>query len=108
MPSRNTEILSLRIRSEVAEKFKNDAASKGFRPSEYFEHLMGYEKGVTPDEIEVSDTFEYEELGFDRVLRLLRKKNYPDRAIQKLLDGVAEQVMEAGDYNPRRAKEDWC
>ena len=108
MPSKDTEVLSLRVKSETAEKFRNDADLLGMRPSEYFEHIVWQEKGVTPDEISVSDDFEYEDLGFARVLRLLREKKYPDRAIQRLVEGMAEQVMDAGDYNPRRAKEDWC
>lgn len=72
--------------------------------SEYLEVLRP--KGLAIDFDE--DTSDLERLGFDGILRLLRKKKYPDNAIRRLVDQLKEQIMENGDYNPRRSREDWA
>jgi len=115
MASKTTTVLTIRVKNETAEILRKKAEIQGVSVTDLINNLAediaendATEKGVTPINSGISDDFEYEDLGFGRVLRALRKKKYPDRAIQRLTEGMLEQISDNGDYNPRRTREDWA
>lgn len=115
MASKTTTVLTIRVKNETAEILRKSAEIQGISVTDLINQLAEEiseneeaEKGVTPINRAISDDFEYEDLGFGRILRALRKKNYPDKMIRRMTEGMLEQISDAGDYNPRRAKEDWC
>lgn len=115
MPSKNTTVLTIRVKNETAEILRKTAEIQGISVTDlinkFAENISENEeteKGVTPINRAICDDFEFEDLGFGRLLRALRKRNYPDRVIQRMTEGMLEQISDAGDYNPRRTREDWC
>lgn len=106
MPSKNTSILSARVKDETLLKLTQEADNRNISVAKLLDDIardLGYEeKGVTPDKMGV---FEYEDLGFDKVLNAYRELQYSDNAIRQTNEQFRESIMEAGRYNTRRSNE---
>ena len=53
------------------------------------------------------DGQEYFEFGFDTLVNLLRKKEYPDEYIKKMAEGMIATACDMPRFNPRKSKGDW-
>ena len=51
---------------------------------------------------------DYEGLGFAGVLRMMRKKEYPDSVIRKMNEQHMIQIGDMAKYDVRRSGDDWC
>ena len=52
--------------------------------------------------------FEFDDLKFTSVLRLLRKNGYPDSVIRQMNEQQMMQISDGGRYNPRRFRDEAC
>lgn len=58
------------------------------------------------DHGEMGDS-EYYEFGFDTLVNLLRKKDYPDEYIKKMAENMISTAYDMPRFNPRRKRDDW-
>lgn len=58
-------------------------------------------------ECESEHESEYERLGFAGVLRMLKKKDYPDDAIRRINEQQMIQISDMPKWSARRAGNDW-
>lgn len=119
MPSKNTSVISARVKDETALKLTQIAENRGITVSRLLDEIAEkideetlFEKGVTPDGYAVSEDsdelYRYKELGFDRVKECFENHKYPDREIRKQNEFIAEQISRQGNFNSKRSGEDWA
>lgn len=118
-----SKVISIRLPDEERQDIEKIAQEQGMTVSDAVRiclegisqgHFEIRDKAFTVTEdylnalrpVSASDDSEYIELGFGSVLRLLRKKKYPDKAIRRLTEQMKETIMDNGDYNPRRVRDD--
>ena len=111
MPSKNTSVISARVRDEIAVKLGEIAENKGISIAKLIEEMTeNYEeeKGVTPISYAVYDSFtERIEKKFER----LREREYPERVIEQMKEGIINGLenqisMMPRRYDPRRMRDD--
>lgn len=114
MPSKNTSVISARVKDETALKFTQIAENRGITVAKLLDEIAeNYEeKGVTPDgcaDCEYSDEiFRYKELGIDGLIAAFEKRNYPEHEIRRQIGMMIEQIDYHGNYNPRRAGSEYA
>ena len=115
MPSKNTSVISARVKDEIALKLGEIADSKGISIAKLIEEMVlesETKKGVTPDgcaDCEYSDEiFHYKELGIDGLIAAFEKRNYPEHEIRRQIGMMIEQIDYHGNYNPRRAGSEYA
>ena len=54
------------------------------------------------------ELYRYKELGFDQVKECFEKHRYPDHEIRRQTGMMVDQISNYGNYNPRRASEEWA
>lgn len=119
MPSKNTSVISARVKDETALKFTQIAENRGITVSKLLDEIAEkideetlFEKGVTPDGYAVSEDldelYRYKELGFDQVKECFENHRYPDHEIRRQTGMMVDQISNYGNYNPRRASEEWA
>ena len=113
MPSKNTSVISARVRDEIAVKLGEIAENKGYTIAKLIEEMVTEyekepeEKGVTPISYAVCDTFgERVERKFDK----LRERDYPEKFIEsmkeQILNGIDSQIsMLPKKFDMRRMKD---
>ena len=60
------------------------------------------------DVLRPSGGYEYDELGFSGVLRMMRKNDFPDNVIRKMNEQMMIQISDMGRYNPKRFRDEGC
>ena len=124
MPSKNTSVISARVKDETAVKLGEIAENRGITIARLIDDMVAAyeekeaaEKGVTPISCAVceqsSEDFEenlrYKEVKFDRLLSAFERKKYPDLAIRQCVEQIISQLNEESEFNPRRSRnDDWC
>ena len=112
MPSKNTSVISARVKNETALKFTQIAENRGITVSKLLDEIAEkideetlFEKGVTPDGYAVSEDFESEKYGskIERGFKELTEKGYPDQAKRMYEEQIYEQMHNMPKYNPKRA-----
>lgn len=54
------------------------------------------------------EEFDYEYYGFDTLVRLFKRKEYPDDYIRRVVnDNIVASVYDMPKYNPRKRREEW-
>ena len=121
MPSKNTSVISARVKDETALKFTQIAENRGITVSKLLDEIAEkieeetlFEKGVTHDGYAVSEISEeefqenlrYKKLRFDRLIAAFEKRGYPDEAIRKAVETMIQTVLDSPKYNPRRTRYD--
>lgn len=118
MPSKNTSVITARVKDETALKLAQIAENKGITVAKLIDEMVENlekeslsEKGVTPDGYAVSEDFDelyrYKELRLDRLIDSFERHKYPDHEIRRQIENMLEQIDVNGNYNPRRAGGDW-
>ena len=122
MGSSKTTVITVRVSNEAAAALRLEAERAGKDIKELINMLgMDISEGrircntdsfaPTDDfmnDIGTDDVYEYEELGFAGVLRLMRKNDYPDNVIRKMNEQNMIQISDAGRYNPRKFRDEAC
>ena len=106
MPSKDTTVLSVRVKNETLDFLNKEADSKGISVARYLDSLTEEPETDIAEQEESIYDYEYEDLGFTRMLKLFRDKKYPDRAIRQSIEQICEQISEGGNYRAKR--EDWA
>jgi len=119
MPSRNTSVISARVRDEIAVKLGEIAERKGITIAKLIEEMVekyetDEEKGVTPHGYGLFEEIDTP-LGIklEKQMEKLREGEYPERFIKNfedtILNGVREQIeMLPKKFNPKRMRsDDW-
>lgn len=122
MPSKNTSVISARVKDETSVKLGEIAEIRGITIARLIDELVaGYEKeqeeekGVTPIGYAVSDEIDTP-FGqkVDRKFEKLRERGYPETFIysmkEQILSGIDTQIdMLPKKFDSRRMKnDDWC
>lgn len=84
MPSKNTKVLTVRVKNETYDRLVIGAESMGLSLAKYLDLI--------------SEGQPEPEFDFDSLIEAFRKRKYPDSAIRRSLEQICEQVKEAGDY----------
>lgn len=112
MGSNRTKVISVRISNEAAAAIELEADRTGKSIKELIEGFgLDISEGrircdndsVIPTEEylgDIGNDSEYEELGFAGVLRMLRKREYPDNVIKRMNE---QQMIQIGDMPKYRA-----
>lgn len=121
MPSKNTSVISARVKDETAVKLGVLAEDRGITIAKMLDIMVSEferqgKKGVTPDEYYVSavsdeefqENLRYKELRLDRLVSAFEKRNYPDNAIRQCIEQIIYQVLDGGNFNPRRKYDSDC
>lgn len=111
MPSKNTSIISARVKDETALKFTQMAENRGLTMSKLLDAIAEIidenwldEKGVTPHEYAVSDDFYSDDFGrkvekkFDR----LRERGYPEDVIHVMKEEILAGIESRIDMLPKK------
>jgi len=115
MPSKNTSVISARVRDEIAVKLGEIAENKGYTIAKLIEEMVTEyekepeEKGVTPISYAVSYDSSFAEK-VDRKFDKLRDRGYPERFIEsmkeQILNGIDNQIsMLPKKFDMRRMKD---
>ena len=56
----------------------------------------------------LDELYRYRELGFDQVIKCFEKHKYPDHEIRRQTGMMIDQISNHGNFNPKRASEDWA
>ena len=121
MPSRNTSVISARVKDETAVKLGELAENRGITIAKLidemvvdYEEKQEVEKGVTPISYAVCEELDTPfgqkvEKKFDK----LRERGYPETFIysmkEQILNGIDSQIeMMPKKFDFRRAKDEWC
>lgn len=54
------------------------------------------------------ELYRYKELGFDQVIECFEKHKYPDHEIRRQTGMMVDQISNHGNYNPKKASEEWA
>lgn len=120
MPSKNTSVISARVKDETAVKLGELAELRGITIAKLIDDMVadyehkGMEKGVTPDEKGVSAIFNedfeenlrYKELRLDKLVTTFEEYGYPDWFVRQQIETLISQIRDSGKYNPRRSNSD--
>lgn len=112
MPSKNTSVISARVKDETAIKLGEIAENRGMTIPKLIEEMVEKyeeEKGVTPMIYEELETPFGQKV--ERKLNKLREREYPERFIESLkeqmLSGLDAQIdMMPKKFNPKRMRND--
>lgn len=114
MPSKNTSVISARVKDETAIKLGEIAENRGMTIPKLIEEMVEKyeeEKGVTPMIYEELDTPFGQKV--EKRLNKLREREYPEWYIEALKEQMltsfdAQIDMLPKKYNPKRMKsDDW-
>lgn len=113
MPSKNTSVISARVKDETAIKLGEIAENKGITIAKLIDEMVeDYEekednkKGVTPDGYAVCRGL-YESR-VDKELNRLSERGYPDSVRRSVEEQVVENIRNLPKYNAKRMKcDDW-
>lgn len=121
MPSKNTSVISCRVKDETAVKLGELAENKGITIAKLidemvaeFEEKAETEKGVTPIGYAVSEELDTPfGIKVDRKLRILLERGYPERVIyqmkEQILSGLDSQIdMLPKKFDARRMRDNDC
>lgn len=86
MPSKNTKVLTVRVKNETYDRLVIGAESMGLSLAKYLDLISENQSETEP------------EFDFDSLIEAFRKRKYPDSAIRRSLEQICEQIKEAGDY----------
>lgn len=116
MPSKNTSVISARVRDDIAVKLGEIAENRGITIAKLIEDMVEKheEKGVTPHGYGIFEEIDTP-LGIklEKQMERLREGEYPERFIKNfedtILNGVREQIdMLPKKFNPKRMRsDDW-
>ena len=56
----------------------------------------------------LDELYRYRELGFDQVIKCFEKHKYPDHEIRRQTGMMVDQIMNHGNFNPKRSGEEWA
>lgn len=59
-------------------------------------------------EEEFKENLRYKELKLDRLVSAFERKGYPDQAIRQSVDQIICQIMDGGNFNPKRRYDSEC
>ena len=117
----STEVIGVRVSDGYKQRFADLCDKIGATPREVMENLVDdyfrgsvsfsgghIENGLLTGVEDDFDDGEYRKFGFNNIVRLLRKKGYPDSVIKGYTDSLVERVYEMPNYNPRRARDFDC
>lgn len=114
MPSKNTSVISARVKDETAIKLGEIAENRGMTIPKLIEEMVEKyeeEKGVTPMIYEELDTSFGQKV--EKRLNKLREREYPERFLEsikeQMLSGLDTQIeMLPKKFNPKRMRnDDW-
>lgn len=117
MAAKNTESVAVRVQVGYRDKLtalaeKNSCTQGGLMQLlidglENGEIMIedGKIKAEAPILEDLDKAFEYEELGFGRVLRAMRDNRYPDHIIQSQNEMLVDGILSRGEYKPRRGSD---
>ena len=54
------------------------------------------------------ENLRYKELRFDKLISAFEKRKYPDNVIRQSIEQIIGQVLENGNFNPRRSYDSDC
>ena len=120
MPSKNTSVISARVKDSTAIKLGEMAETREITIArlidemvEDYEEKMTIEKGVTPIGYAVSEesdeafleNMRYKELKLDKLVRVFEENSYPDYIVRQQVENLISQIKDYGKFNPRRGSE---
>ena len=114
MPSKNTSVISARVKDETAIKLGEIAENREMTIPKLIEEMVEKyeeEKGVTPMIYEELDTLFGQKV--EKRLNKLREREYPERFLEsikeQMLSGLDTQIeMLPKKFNPKRMRsDDW-
>lgn len=129
MPSKNKVSVTARISEDEMKRFEVVANAAGISISALIKLFVNavinndieVEKGelklgVEPigyavsqvSEEEFQENLRYKELKLDRLVSAFERKKYPDQAIRQSVEQIVGQILENGNYNPRRSYDADC
>lgn len=119
MPSKNTSVISARVKDETALKFTQIAENRGITVAKLLDEIAENleensepKKGVTPDGCAVCEysdiVFRYQELELDALISIFEKRKYPEHEIKRQIRMMIDQVDCHGNYNPRKAGDEYA
>lgn len=119
-------MIGMRVGEGYKQRFNDMCAKVGATPREVMENLVDdyfacrfsmngghIENGLltrVEDDFEETvnnDGQEYFEFGFDTLVNLLRKKDYPDEYIKKMAENMITTAYDMPKFNPRKKSENW-
>lgn len=121
-----TEVIGTRVSDGYKQRFADMCVKAGATPREIIENLVddyfackfemngghiesGLLTGISEDfDDSVNNESEYKEFGFDTLVNLLRKKEYPDEYIKKMADSMIATAYDMPKFNPRKMRSDEC
>lgn len=130
---RTTEVITIRVGDGFRQRFADFCEKADVTQREavenlvtdYFEGKIAIDGGhIAPEIVYMDVTEEYDELddempfndepgyseytefGFDTFVRLLRKRDYPDEYIKKMVENMISTAYDMPKYNPRRSRSD--
>ena len=121
MPSKNTSVISARVKDETAVKLGEIAENRGITIAKLIDEMVAdyeekeaSEKGVTPigyavceqSEDDFLENLRYKELKLDKLVSVFEENNYPDWFIRQQMEVMISQIRDGGKYNPRRSVSD--
>lgn len=59
-------------------------------------------------EEEFQENLRYKELKLDRLVSAFERKKYPDQAIRQCVEQIVGQILDGGNFNPRRSYDTDC
>ena len=68
---------------------------------------IGYAVSQVSEE-EFQENLRYKELKLDRLVSAFERKKYPDQAIRQCVEQIVGQVLDGGNFNPRRSYDSDC
>lgn len=118
MPSKNTSVISARVKDETAVKLGELAEERGITIAKLIDEMVAdyeekneSEKGVTPISYAVSEELDTPfGIKVDRKLRILLERGYPERMIyqmkEQMLSGLDSQIdMLPKKFDARRMRD---
>lgn len=120
MPSKNTSVISARVKDSTAIKLGEMAETREITIArlidemvEVYEEKMTIEKGVTPIGYAVSEesdeafleNMRYKELKLDKLVQAFEENSYPDYIVRQQVENLISQIKDFGKFNPRRGSE---
>ena len=131
----NTDVITVRVGNGFKQRFTDLCDKSGITQRELIENLVkDYNEGKfeiegghigfdsfgadMPTGVDEYDPLEdvpfnepdgqeYFEFGFDTLVNLLRKKDYPDEYIKKMAENMITTAYDMPKFNPRKKKDDW-
>ena len=115
-----TEVLGTRVGDGYKQRFNDMCGKIGVTPREVIENLVDdffngrvdfsgghIENGLLTRVEDDSDEIDYEYFGFDKFVKILQKKDYPDEYIKKQVDSMVSAAYDAPTFNPKKCRGDW-